>query len=182
MALTVALLLPAAVAADTGGTGKFLNTDSETLCNADLLCTTASASAFIPEDDDQVVCLVLSHTDNEIGGFEYERETGCTSTFTLTISKGGFIVGFSAPTLHLDSSLGGAGRDVAVSGTYEITSAIDRSNTVEMFPDSPDPGCTTTLSARVRTVQISGTLTVDTTDFDDAGSSVAQVVNVRTRC
>jgi len=180
-ALGIALASVGSVSADTLGTGQFLSTESATACSGNL-CTTASVFVGLFKGGDREICLTLSHTDSELGGVEYEREDGCTDTpGAITKSKGGFIVAFAATGITLESSLGGS-RSVTISDTYAVTSTIVRSTTVDVFDDSPQPGCTTTATTTARTVTVSGTLNVGATAFDDAGTSVDQAYRTKTRC
>lgn len=178
-ALTLVLLLPAAVAADTGP-GLNLRTESETLCN-DNLCAQAFLDVNHSDGSAANACLTIIYTNAELGGAEYDRETGCVDPLGGPSLSKGLIVGIPATSFTLTADLGGS-RTVTVSASYVLTSPIDRSTLVDVIPDQPEAGCTTTETWKTRHATVEGTLNIGATAFDAAGDTWEFAVRSKVRC
>jgi hypothetical protein len=178
-AVALALTSVGAVSADTLGTGQFLQTSSEVICES-TLCTWADTFVGTWKGGERQVCLTLHHSGE---GIEYETEVGCTANpGKITKVKGGYIVAFAATSIHLDSTLGGPGRDVVVSGSYLVASDPSSSTTTTVYTDTPRVGCTTTATESFTQIIVDGTLTLDGTTLHDSGAAKNQTYRDRTRC
>jgi hypothetical protein len=186
-ALAVALVIPFSSAfADSVAppTGSYVDSFPEQTCNGNL-CTTPELHFGTISGTGTFACLILVHTDLELGGAVYETESGCgdpSTVYGALVMKSGFVAGIAATTITLGSSLGGQ-RAVTFSANYLITGDLGRATVSQVFNDTPNPGCTTSYTSKEHSVSlITGALTIGGDPFDASGVSTNRQARFKVRC